>query len=80
MTLETTTLACLSTAHVDEDTARELDALIQFPLPIAARDVSSIWPGGNRCRALAGLWMVRLGAIAEPCRHAPLAPRLSRTG
>lgn len=45
MTLEINTLVCLSTAHVDESTARELDALIQFPLPIAARDVPSIWQG-----------------------------------
>ncbi len=45
MPLETKTLACLSTGHVDEDTARELDALIQFPLPTAALDQPNIWQG-----------------------------------
>ncbi len=45
MALETQILACLSTGHIDEQTARELDALIQYPLPIAARDVAAIWQG-----------------------------------
>jgi hypothetical protein len=43
MSLEIKTLVCLSTAHVDQDTARELDCLIRFPLPNAARDVPAIW-------------------------------------
>lgn len=45
MPLETHILICLSTGHVDEPTARELDSLIQYPLPSAARDVPIIWQG-----------------------------------
>jgi len=45
MPIETQLLACLSTGHVDQDTARELDALVQNPLPNAARDVPAIWQG-----------------------------------
>lgn len=45
MTLEIQMLACLSTGHVDEQTARELDALVENPLPTAARDVPDIWQG-----------------------------------
>jgi len=52
MSLEIKTLICLSTAHVDPDTARELDALIQFPPPLAARDNPSIW----QARIVAERW------------------------
>jgi hypothetical protein len=45
MALETQILACLSTSHIDEQTARELDVLVQYPLPIAARDNPAIWQG-----------------------------------
>ena len=43
MSLELKILVCLSTAHLDQDTAGELDALIQFPLPLSARDAPAIW-------------------------------------
>ncbi|WP_088183831.1 DUF5983 family protein [Sphingobium sp. Z007] len=45
MPLETKILVCLSTAHVDGSTARELDALIEFPLPLAAIGNPDIWQG-----------------------------------
>jgi hypothetical protein len=45
MTLEIQMLACLSTGHVDERTARELDALVENPVLVAARDVPKIWQG-----------------------------------
>lgn len=45
MALETQIMACLSTGHVDEHTARELDALIAHPVPAAARRNPAIWQG-----------------------------------
>lgn len=43
MTLETKILACLSTAHLSADVAAELEAILAYPAPLAARLNPALW-------------------------------------
>jgi len=45
MPLEIKQLACLSTAHISQDIAAELDLLIASPPPLAGRLNPDIWQG-----------------------------------
>jgi hypothetical protein len=74
MSLEIKTLVCLSTAHIDQDTARELDCLIRFPLPTAARDVPAIWQAG----IVAERWQVYGWFVWVPSPSREAMPRSLR--